>query len=94
VWTEFDFGAITLALHGGGKVVPPSAGREPVAGTASIGFTVADLDSTVDGLRARGVRFVMEPTLREQEGIRLAVAIDPDGLAISFAQVIERANGR
>ncbi len=30
----------------------------------------------------------MEPTLREGEGIRLAVAIDPDGLGISVAEVI------
>jgi hypothetical protein len=32
----------------------------------------------------------MPPTQREGEGIRLAVAIDPDGLPISFAQLIEQ----
>jgi hypothetical protein len=30
----------------------------------------------------------MPPTQREGEGIKLAVAIDPDGLPVSFAQMI------
>ena len=36
--------------------------------------------------QARGVRFVMPPTEREGEGITLAIAVDPDGLPLSFAQ--------
>jgi lactoylglutathione lyase len=87
-WTEFDLGNTTLALHGGGKSVPPSGGREQLAGTASLGFTVENLDKTFEDLKSKGIRFVMPPTLRENEGIRLAVAIDPDGLGISFAQVM------
>jgi lactoylglutathione lyase len=93
-WTEFDFGPSTLALHGGGKQSPPSMSREPLAGTANIGFTVDDLDATVASLKGKGVRFVMEPTLREKEGIRLAVGLDPDGLAISFAQVVAHGQPR
>ena len=30
----------------------------------------------------------MPPTQREGEGIKLAVALDPDGLPISFAQLM------
>jgi len=93
-WSEFDLGQTTLALHDGGKPSPPSQGREQIAGTASIGFTVDNLDDTFAQLKAKGVRFVMPPTVRENEGIRLAVAIDPDGLGISFAQVMTHAQPR
>ncbi len=88
-WTEFQTGATTLALHGGGKPRAPGAsasGEAKDAGTCSIGFSVSDLQTTFDKLRARGVTFVMPPTEREGEGIKLAVALDPDGLPVSFAQ--------
>src|SRR5207247_827175 len=93
-WTEFDLSGTTLALHSGGKPAPPPMGKEQFAGTASIGFTVDNVDSKFNELKARGVRFVMEPTEREGEGIRLAVAIDPDGLGVSFAQVMQRGEPR
>jgi lactoylglutathione lyase len=89
-WTEFDMGATTLALHGGGKVQVVTGGKEQFAGTASIGFTVENVDKTFSDLKGKGVRFVMEPTERQGEGIRLAVAVDPDGLGVSFAQVTQR----
>ena len=85
-WTEFETGTTTLALHLAGPAGPPSRGGEPAAGTCSIGFSVPDVDATHAELSRRGVRFVMPPTDRPQEGIRLSVAIDPDGLALSFAQ--------
>ena len=89
-WSEFDTGGTTLALHNGAKEHP--AGRqsdgEPQAGSCSIGFQLEDLDATVKLLEAKGVRFLMPPTERVTEGIRLAIAADPDGLAISFAQVL------
>jgi lactoylglutathione lyase len=86
-WTEFQTGATTLALHlaaPGSEGPAPQAG--PAAGTCSIGFSVADLDAVVAELSARGARFVMPPTDQPQEGIRLAVCVDPDGLPVSFAQ--------
>ena len=88
-WTEFETGATTLALHGGGRpaAAPAIAGTEqPLAGTCSIGFNVPDVDATHAALVERGVRFVMPPMARQDEGIRLAVALDPDGLPIAFAQ--------
>ncbi len=88
-WTEFETGTTTLALHGGGK---PQSRQEPEsdprAGVASLGLNVTDIDAAYRSLKDRGVRFVMEPKVREGERIRLAVFVDPDGLPISMAQHI------
>jgi len=89
-WTEFQTGTTTLALHGGGVPAsgPPAGDPSKQAGHCSIGFNVENVDQTYEELQAKGVRFVMPPTQRENEGIRLAVAIDPDGLPVSFAQMV------
>jgi lactoylglutathione lyase len=88
-WTEFATGGTTLALHGGGIPQPPSGnGKDKAAGTCSIGFNVENVDQTYEELKAKGVMFVMPPTQREGEGIKLAVCIDPDGLPVSFAQMV------
>lgn len=88
-WTEFQTGPTTLALHGGGTPKARSEGKsENHAGTCSIGFSVSDLETTFHQLKSKGVVFVMPPTQREGEGIRLAVALDPDGMSLSFAQTI------
>ncbi|PYS53756.1 MAG: glyoxalase/bleomycin resistance/dioxygenase family protein [Acidobacteria bacterium] len=86
-WTEFEAGGTTLALHGGGK---PGLhqGQEQLAGTASIGFNVDNVDTVYENLKSKGARPVIPPTERQGEGIRLAVFLDPDGLAISFAQTV------
>ena len=91
-WTEFLTGATTLALHGGGvrHEQAPDGDTSKQAGTCSIGFNVEDLDQTFMALQAKGVVFVLPPKQREGEGIRLAVAVDPDGLPVSFAQVIAK----
>jgi lactoylglutathione lyase len=91
-WSEFDTGATTLALHGGTRASGSEAATQagPVAGTCSLGFSVPDLSSTYTELCKRGARFVMPPTLQANEGIRLAVCVDPDGLAISFAEPLAR----
>jgi lactoylglutathione lyase len=90
-WTEFQTGTTTLALHGGGK--PQETTKEPgthYAGVCSIGFNVDNLELAYEQLQAKGVEFVMPPTERPGEGIKLAVAIDPDGLAISFGQAAKK----
>lgn len=84
-WTEFLTGTTTLALHGGGERGERLQGKKH-SGTCSIGFNVENIDQTVQQLKARGIDFVMPPQAREGEGIKLAVALDPDGLEISFAQ--------
>jgi catechol 2,3-dioxygenase-like lactoylglutathione lyase family enzyme len=91
-WSEFQTGATTLALHPGvpRSVEAGDAQAGSIAGTCSLGFSVKKLDATYAELKARGARFVMAPTDQVNEGIRLAVCIDPDGLPISFAESIVR----
>lgn len=89
-WTEFQTGTTTLALHGGGvkqeQSGPPAEGKP--AGGCSIGFNVENLDKAYEELKAKGVKFVVPPSEPEGQGIRLAVGLDPDGLHISFAQIL------
>ena len=90
-WTEFQTGTTTLALHGGGK--PSEAPKNPTehyAGACAIGFNVDNLDLAYEQLQATGVQFVMPPTERQGEGIKLAVAVDPDGVHISFGQAAKK----
>jgi lactoylglutathione lyase len=90
-WSELETGETTLALHlAGPAAANAAAAGELVAGTCSLGFSVGDLDRECADLAARGARFVMPPADRPEEGIRLAVCLDPDGLPISFAQPIAR----
>ena len=92
-WTEFETGATTLALHRGAAATATSkdAGRrELYAGTCCIGFNVDNLEKTFEDLKSRGVMFVMPPTPREEEGIKLAVCLDPDGLPISMAETTRK----
>ena len=91
-WSEFETGTTTLALHAGTRAAGSEAKTQagPVAGTCSLGFSVPNLNTTYAELRERGARFVMPPTEQANEGIRLAVCIDPDGLAISFAEPMAR----
>jgi lactoylglutathione lyase len=91
-WTEFETGATTLALHAASRAAGSGDATQhgPSAGTCSLGFSVPDLDSAYAELRERGARFVMPPTDQPNEGIRLAVCVDPDGLGISFAQTLAR----
>ena len=90
-WTEFVTGPTTLALHGGGKPQGKKEGNpgEQVAGTCSLGFSVENLDKTFADLKAKGVIFVKPPTDQKEEGIKLAVCIDPDGLPIAVAQPLQ-----
>ena len=90
-WTEFQTGSTILALHGGGAPQERSGAEcgKPQAGTCSIGFNVEDVEQTFADMKSRGIPFVMPPTQREGEGVKLAVCIDPDGLPISFAQLCQ-----
>jgi len=92
-WTEFATGATTLALHGGGvtREYHDTGDQSKTAGACSIGFNVDDVDQTYEEMKSKGMTFVMPPTQREGEGIKLAVGLDPDGLPISFAQLIGHA---
>jgi lactoylglutathione lyase len=95
-WSEFETGTTTLALHAATRAAGSEAApqRGPLAGTCSIGFSVPDIASTYAELQKRGARFVMPPTDQANEGIRLAVCVDPDGLAVSFAESLPREAAR
>ena len=82
-WTEFETGRTVLALHGGGI---PRSNSDQMAGNASIGFYVDNLESKYNELKGKGIVFTMPPTDRGEEGIKLAVCLDPDGLPISIAE--------
>lgn len=89
-WTEFDTETVTLALHGGAQPrTEPGPQGPPPAGSVGAGWNVDNLDAVCAELRDRGVRFVMEPTERPGEGIRLAIFLDPDGCALSLAQTLK-----
>jgi len=91
-WTEFQTGATTLALHGGGvKANHPvhGNGKEKFAGSCSIGFNVENLNQTYQALQGKGVKFIMPPTQQDKEGIKLAVALDPDGMPVSLAEHLQ-----
>ena len=49
---------------------------------------VEDVDELHNELKAKGVRFVMPPTQRPGDGIKLSVCLDPDGLPIAVAQTM------
>jgi lactoylglutathione lyase len=91
-WSEFQTGATTLALHrirarvGSADQAP----AEPLAGTCSIAFSVEDLEATHRELAARGAQIFLAPTEQVNEGFRLAVCVDPDGLAIAFTEPLTR----
>ena len=86
-WSEFNTGTTTLALHH----TPGSSAAlkgPPQPGVCTFGFNVPDLDKTYGALKEKGVHFVMPPTERGEERIKLAICVDPDGLSISLAQDI------
>jgi catechol 2,3-dioxygenase-like lactoylglutathione lyase family enzyme len=91
-WTEFKTGETVLALHGGGKPALDGGQGEQPAGTCSIGFNVNDIQVAFNELKSRGITFVMPPTNREGEGIKLAVCLDPDGLPISLAENVRKSD--
>ncbi len=79
-WSEFKTGDTTLALHLSSKA------NENKESNCTIGFNVENLNATYAELSKKGVKFTMKPTLKQEEGIKLAVCIDPDGLQITIAE--------
>ena len=88
-WTEFNTGNTTLALHAGGEK-PSQPLNEKLAGMCSIGFYTDNVDEMAKQLTAKGAMMVMPPTERPNEGIKLMVVVDPDGMGISYAQPLKR----
>jgi lactoylglutathione lyase len=84
-WTEFNTGAITIALHMTGGETSAQKESLPPPGNAHIGFMVEDLQSAYEELNARGAFFSLAPQ-KQNSGAALAVLHDPDGLGITLQQ--------
>ena len=74
-WSEFETGETTLALH--------LASEEHSAGTAQLGFGVADIDRFYDEQKDNGVEFTAAPT--ELFGGRIARFKDSEGVECSVS---------
>lgn len=80
--TEFLHGETMLALHS--QTEGQNLDKNPKTGV-TIGFVVNNIDSLCDELKGKGVKFLEGP--KDEEFGRHAVIVDPDGYAISLAQM-------
>lgn len=69
-WSELRWNEVTVALHGGGEGTYHASG---------LAFQVADLAEACAEAAAAGGTIRTPPTTRENEGIRLADLVDPEG---------------
>ncbi|HLK24012.1 MAG TPA: VOC family protein [Caulobacteraceae bacterium] len=74
-WSEFDTGAVTLALH-------PASERNP-AGRVQLGFTAADLPGLYAARETNGLRFSAPPV--DEHGSLLARIVDCEGAEVSLS---------
>jgi lactoylglutathione lyase len=74
-WSEFDTGAVTLALH-------PASERNP-AGSTQVGFTTADLAAVYAGREAAGLTFTAPPF--DEHGTLLSRMLDCEGAEIGLS---------
>ncbi|HUZ12156.1 MAG TPA: VOC family protein [Caulobacteraceae bacterium] len=72
IWSEFDTGPVTLALH-------PASERNP-AGGVQLGFTTPELAERYAARDAEGVTFSAAP--RSEHGALLARILDSEGAEV------------
>jgi lactoylglutathione lyase len=85
-WTEFFNNDTVLALH-------PAPEKKKMLKTGSgtlVGFEVTDLDSTVNKLKEKRVKFFKRP--KEEPFGKHAIVQDPDGHLISIAELNEKSS--
>lgn len=75
-WIEYNVGGHTLAITNASPQWRPSGSGPAIA------LEVEDFEMTVATLRARGVRFRVEPM--EVPTCRMAVILDPEGNALAI----------
>jgi lactoylglutathione lyase len=83
-WTEFFDRDTVLALHPATKKSNMKTGSGML-----VGFEVSDLDSTVDKLMRKRVKFFQKP--KEEPFGKHAIVQDPDGHLVSIAEIKEKA---
>jgi lactoylglutathione lyase len=85
-WTEFFNKDTVLALH-------PAPKKKSIlrAGSGTlVGFEVSDLNSTVEKLKQKRVKFFKKP--KEEPFGKHAIVQDPDGHLISIAEINEKSS--
>jgi predicted enzyme related to lactoylglutathione lyase len=76
-WIEYDLGLSTFAISNMSKEE-----WKPSSDGPAVAFEVDDFDSAVDELRAKNVRFVLEPF--DSPVCRMAIIADPDGNSVGI----------
>jgi catechol 2,3-dioxygenase-like lactoylglutathione lyase family enzyme len=74
-WSEFDTGAVTLALH-------PASERNP-AGQVQLGFTTPDLVQRYAERETEGLSFAAPPV--NEHGTLLSRILDSEGAEVSLS---------
>jgi catechol 2,3-dioxygenase-like lactoylglutathione lyase family enzyme len=83
-WTEFFNKDTVLALHPAKKKSKIKTGSGML-----VGFEVSDLDSTVNTLKQKKVKFFKKP--KEEPFGKHAIVQDPDGHLVSIAEIKEKS---
>ena len=86
-WTEFLNNETVLALH------PAPKKKKSILKVGSgtlVGFEVSDLNSTVEKLKQKRVKFFKKP--KEEPFGKHAIVQDPDGHLISIAEIKEQSS--
>ena len=87
-WTEFFNKDTVLALH----PAPKNKKRILKVGSGTlVGFEVSDLNSTIEKLKQKRVKFFKKP--KEEPFGKHAIVQDPDGHLISIAEIKEKSSG-
>ena len=85
-WTEFFNKDTVLALH----PAPKKKSFLRVGSGTLVGFEVSDLNSTVEKLKQKRVKFFKKP--KEEPFGKHAIVQDPDGHLISIAEINEKSS--
>ena len=86
-WTEFFNNDTVLALH----PAPKKKKRILKVGSGTlVGFEVSDLNSTIEKLKQKRVKFFKKP--KEEPFGKHAIVQDPDGHLISIAEIKEKSS--
>ena len=86
-WTEFFKNDTVLALH------PAPKKKKSILKVGSgtlVGFEVSDLNSTIEKLKQKRVKFFKKP--KEEPFGKHAIVQDPDGHLISIAEIKEKSS--
>jgi predicted enzyme related to lactoylglutathione lyase len=75
-WIEYDIASCTIAINNG------TPGWKPCQGGGSASLEVEDFAAAVSELKAKGVKFYVEPL--ETPVCHIAVVADPDGNSIGI----------